>query len=254
MLPPRDEGGAIPQYAVDLKATTPDPVGEVAFTITAAPVIWRLITGWLSQLASPDPYADSASTAEQEAAAEALMSISPPIPIGTIVQTIRTTPPDNTWLLCDGSGPYNSVDGYGELVDAAPSVWRIDPATGRETTGSVWLPDLRGRVPVGQGAGAGLTNRVMGAKAGEESHLMTNAELLPHSHVMTHTHTYNYPTILAGIALAPGELPVLVPPVVATPSITSSTGSLRTSNQGGGNPFNVMQPYLVVGYMIKAKS
>lgn len=244
MTAPRTEGGEIPQYGVDRKATTPDPVGNVAFIVTAAPVIWRLITGWLAALATPDPYTDTQSSAEQEAAAEALMSITPPIPVGTIVQTMRETPPDSSWLMCDGSGPYNVNDGYADLVAAAPGVWRTDPVSGRETTGSVWLPDLRSRVAVGRGQGTGLTNRVMGAKGGEESHTMTNAELLPHSHVFTHTHTYNYPSILAGIALSPGELPVLVPPVVATPAITSSTGSLRTSNQGGGVPLTSCNPTL----------
>ena len=179
------------------------------------------------------------------------MSISYAVPIGTIVPTIRqTAPPD--WLICDGSGPYAAAQGYEELVAVAHPAWRIDPVTGRDAQ-AVWLPDLRGRVPVGAGAGEGLSPRAQGERGGEEKHLMTNAELLPHSHVFTHTHTYNYPSILAGVALTPGELPVFIPPVTPLPTQTSSTGTMRTSNQGGGYPFNVMQPYLVVNYMIKAK-
>ena len=33
------------------------------------------------------------------------------------------------------------------------------------------VPDLKGRVPIGAGAGAGLTNRALGQKLGEENHL-----------------------------------------------------------------------------------
>lgn len=55
------------------------------------------------------------------------------------------------------------------------------------------LPDLRGRMPVGAGTGAGLTARTAGSygggtldtsnpKRGEEMHTLTNAEMPSHSH------------------------------------------------------------------------
>ncbi len=44
------------------------------------------------------------------------------------------------------------------------------------------LPDLRGRVPVGQGNGQGLTPRVMGETGGEEAHTLLPAETPPHTH------------------------------------------------------------------------
>jgi microcystin-dependent protein len=44
------------------------------------------------------------------------------------------------------------------------------------------LPDVRGRVPIGAGQGAGLTVRPLGQMLGEESVSLTEAELAAHSH------------------------------------------------------------------------
>jgi microcystin-dependent protein len=44
------------------------------------------------------------------------------------------------------------------------------------------LPDLKGRVAIGQGQGPGLTNRSLGEKLGEESHTLTANEMAAHNH------------------------------------------------------------------------
>ena len=46
------------------------------------------------------------------------------------------------------------------------------------------LPDLRSRVPMGQGAGPGLTPRQVGEKGGEERHTLTIAETPLHTHAI----------------------------------------------------------------------
>jgi len=72
------------------------------------------------------------------------------------------------------------------------------------------VPDLRGAVPVGQGAGAGLTARTMGNKGGEAAHPLTLNE------IPTHTHSLN--------AVAPtGTGNVAVPGV--TTILTQTTGT-----------------------------
>ncbi len=45
------------------------------------------------------------------------------------------------------------------------------------------LPDLRGRVAVGQGQGNGLTQRPLGATGGEETHTLSTAEVPAHNHM-----------------------------------------------------------------------
>lgn len=52
---------------------------------------------------------------------------------------------------------------------------------GRTTFG---LPDLRGRVPMHQGNGAGLTNRVLGQKFGSETETITINQMPSHTHLV----------------------------------------------------------------------
>src|ERR1044072_3799666 len=53
------------------------------------------------------------------------------------------------------------------------------------------LPDLRGRVPVGNGSGAGLTPRDLGEVYGEENITLITTEMAAHTHPGT---TQNNPT------------------------------------------------------------
>src|SRR3977135_1047673 len=47
------------------------------------------------------------------------------------------------------------------------------------------LPDLRGRVPVGQGQGPGLSNYSLGQVAGAENLFLSIAQLPSHTHAIT---------------------------------------------------------------------
>lgn len=49
------------------------------------------------------------------------------------------------------------------------------------------LPDLRGKLPIGQGQGAGLTNRVLAQSVGETQVTLTAAQMPVHSHTLTAT-------------------------------------------------------------------
>ena len=48
------------------------------------------------------------------------------------------------------------------------------------------LPDLQGRAPVHQGSGPGLSNYVLGQKAGEESVTLTAQQIPPHTHTVAY--------------------------------------------------------------------
>lgn len=105
-------------------------------------------------------------------------------------------------------------------------------------------PDTRGRVALGTGAGAGLTNRVIGTSAGAEtdttgSHVLTTAQMPAH----THTVPAAADTIDAGSSLA--SVYESLPPGAAT--TTSSTGG------GAGHTHTSahMDPFLVMTYIIK---
>lgn len=83
------------------------------------------------------------------------------------------------WHLCDGS--LLSLQDYQVLFSL------IGTTYGGDGVNTFALPDLRGRVPVGQGQGpgAGMTNRIVGEVGGSETvTLITDA-------IPAHTHTFN---------------------------------------------------------------
>jgi microcystin-dependent protein len=101
--------------------------------------------------------------------------------------------PSPGWLLCDGSAVSRS--NFAALWAAIGSSF----GTGDGST-TFNLPDYRGRTIVGAGAGGGLTNRAMGAKGGEENHLLVPVESGINGNGYTgtvssdHSHSFNVNT------------------------------------------------------------
>lgn len=94
------------------------------------------------------------------------------------------------YLLCDGA-PYARTD-FANLY----SVIGVAFGAGDGTT-TFNVPDLRGRMPMGAGAGAGLTARALGARGGEESHVLGVGEMPSHAHGVSdpgHAHALADPT------------------------------------------------------------
>lgn len=95
-------------------------------------------------------------------------------------------------------------------------------------------PDARGRNLIGAGTGAGLSTRAVGGSGGEENHLLTTTEM------PAHTHGYTAPGTIANNTAGGGS------PVVPS----HNTGAVSGST-GGGAVHNVMDPYLVMNFIIK---
>ena len=105
------------------------------------------------------------------------------LPAGIVWEYAGPTPP-NGWLICDGS--VRNASDYPNLFIA------IGGRYGGNGTTTFALPDLRGRVTIGSGAGAGLTSRILGAAGGEESHVLSAAEMPYHTHTASeapHSHS-----------------------------------------------------------------
>lgn len=106
------------------------------------------------------------------------------------------------------------------------------------------LPDLRGRVAVGQGQGPGLSSVSLGQAAGTETVTLTTAELPAHSHTVqmpasTGAQTSNRPT---GAYQASGN---------AYSSSTNTTMAAATSAlSGSSQPHSNLPPYLGVTFII----
>lgn len=83
------------------------------------------------------------------------------------------------WFACDGSQV--SISEYETLYAL------IGTTFGGDGVNTFAVPDLRGRVPISQGTGHGLTTRVLGERGGEVEHVLLNAEIPSHSHPLTST-------------------------------------------------------------------
>jgi len=146
------------------------------------------------------------------------------VPAGCISLFAGAVAPEG-WLLCDGSAVSRSA--YAALFAVIGTLY--GDGDGVDTFN---LPDLRGRAPIGAGQGNGLSNRVLAAKLGAETHTLTVWEIPSHNHsVPISTSTggvYNY----------------------CSPNGTSNA-YLLTGNTGGGQAHNNMQPSLVLNFIIK---
>ncbi len=121
------------------------------------------------------------------------------------------------------------------------------------------LPDLRGRVPMHQGHGPGLSNRPLGSTIGTETNIMTLQQMPSHNHVATTT-----ATVEIAVSSEIGEESTPVNQYLAsgnnffidtpTPNATLAgvTQSVNTiiSNAGGGMPINNMQPSATISFII----
>lgn len=112
------------------------------------------------------------------------------------------------------------------------------------------LPDLRGRVPIGNGQGPGLQNYSIGQLGGEEAHTLTTAEIPPHTHgfslMASSTHgSQSVPTTGAALASSAGGDRQFT---LSLPNTAIAGGT--TLPAGSGLPHNNMQPYLAMTYCI----
>ena len=113
------------------------------------------------------------------------------------------------------------------------------------------LPDLRSRVPIGQGQHRPLSNYPLGAMVGRETVTLRASELAPHSHRvvgLTQPGSANVPSgnvLLSALGGQAGAIPAYAPADHPTALNAASVGPA-----GGTQPHDNMQPYQAVNYCI----
>ena len=80
------------------------------------------------------------------------------------------------WLFCDGS--VLNIAQYNALYALIGTTYGGNGST------TFAVPDLRGRLPIGQGTGPGLTQKPMGAKGGTETAGLVLPETPAHTHLI----------------------------------------------------------------------
>lgn len=143
------------------------------------------------------------------------------------------------WATCDGqSVPISENDTLFTLIGTTYG------GDGQETFN---LPDLRGRLPIHQGQGPGISQSyVMGERAGVESVTLTGQQMPVHNHSLLASTN-------PGVANSPAGRVLGTAPEQAR--FTFDTASSALSNQmvsavGGSQPHDNFQPYVCLNFII----
>ena len=147
------------------------------------------------------------------------------MPIGSIITYAGNTSPNN-WLICDGSAISRNT--YNDLFSVIGTTF----GSGDGST-TFNLPNLQGKVVVGKD-GNDTDFDTLGKAGGEKEHTLTIDEMPSHNHAGTPKY-YR----ASSVEYATEEN-----------AQTGTQGS--TSSTGGGQPHNILQPYIVLNYIIKA--
>ena len=120
---------------------------------------------------------------------------------------------------------------------------------GGNGTTTFGLPDLRGRMPIGQGTGQGLTPRTLGQVGGQEDVTLTVNSLPSHSHgAMLMAENGGAGTNSpAGSLLAQADI-YLAPGRAANVQLDAS--AVQIAPTGNNAPVDTMPPFLVMNYQI----
>lgn len=153
------------------------------------------------------------------------------------------------WLLCYGQAVSRTI--YAALFAVVSTSYGSGDGS---TTFNV--PDLRGRTVAGfdnmGGSGAGRIDWAtsLNTSGGEQKHTQTTSEMPTHSHGVTdpgHSHSYQISNLL--ITGGSGGTGYFNNPGSANTG-TAATG-ISIQNAGSGTAFNVMQPTLLLNWLIK---
>jgi microcystin-dependent protein len=132
----------------------------------------------------------------------------------------------------------------------------IGTTYGGNGTTTFALPDLRGRVVVGQGDGPSTSARVVGEAGGTETVTLTANQMPTHSHAVTAYDTLATSSAPSGLALA--KAPPANPSQDSLFYLNAGVGSPNTaalpadtlSVAGGSQPHENMAPFLALSYII----
>jgi microcystin-dependent protein len=178
--------------------------------------------------------ADNASISVESIVGLAEVIAAASVPVGTIIMQAGGSFPGR-WLWCNGSS-INSISNP-TYADLYSNIGTIYGGTGPD---NFFLPDLRGRSPIGAGSDGSTPSYGLGGKYGSAFHTLTVAEMPQHSH-----NAFSY---RSGIPLNPNGSYGIGGDALWR---NEKTEALTTSSAGGNQAFNIVHPSLGMYYYIK---
>lgn len=153
-----------------------------------------------------------------------------------------------SWAFCDGQ--LLAISQNTALFSILGTTYGGD---GRTTFA---LPDLRGRAPVSQGTGPGLSSHRLGSRSGTETVQLNATQLPSHSHNAAVTVSIGTNTTAAnsnegsGHTLGAGANIYNSAAPESGEDLGGVSGNMTVNNNGGNQAHNNMQPYLAIHYII----
>ncbi len=148
----------------------------------------------------------------------------------------------NGWQLCDGS--LLPISEYDTLFALIGTTYGGDGQT------TFAVPNLRGRLPIHQGTGPGLSTYVLGQTAGTETVTVLANQMPAHTHTMvltTATATDSGPSNTVVPSAIVGDTLYTNTTVGLTPTAMSASS---ISQAGGSQPHDNTMPTLTVSFCI----
>jgi len=108
------------------------------------------------------------------------------------------------------------------------------------------LPDLRGRLPIHQGQGSGLSSYIVGQNGGVEEVTLTVSQIPSHGHSFLSSGSFGTLSTASGNVLAQNQAIKLYDSAAANVAMSAGT----VGSTGGSQPHNNFQPYLCVSFII----
>ena len=142
------------------------------------------------------------------------------------------------WATCDGQ--LLPISQNSALFSLLGTIYGGD---GRTTFA---LPDLRGRSPLHQGSGPGLTPRQIGNRGGAEQETLSSNQMPSHNHGFNISSSFGNIDSGSGALISTPGSSVFVNGSPANVTLAAST----ISNTGGSQPHNNMAPYLTINFCI----
>jgi len=115
------------------------------------------------------------------------------------------------------------------------------------------LPDLRGRIPIGQGTGPGLSSYVVGQESGTETVTLTTNQIPTHTHTVSASSadaTATTPTNAVPARPSSATVGYLYLSSAASGTTDSPPAAASISAAGGNQPHDNIMPSLVLNYII----
>ncbi len=151
------------------------------------------------------------------------------------------------WALCDGSLlPIGQFQALFALIGTR---------YGGDGVTTFAVPDLRGRMAVSFGAGAGLIPLAIGQKGGAESVTLIESQMPAHSHNFTVSNATSGATNVPGSTtylgiVTGGQTPRGYLPNATTGLTKTHVNADSISYAGGGGPHENMMPSIALNYII----